>query len=111
MRRAKARRSTALSRGWRSTKCAKQSAMRRRYPLDRVNSAITAPRPRFYGHPDFTYVAASARFVYVTFLIDALARRIVGRRVSRTAHAGFVLDALQQTQRRSYSRRRPRPPQ
>jgi transposase InsO family protein len=29
-------------------------------------------------------------------VIDAYARRIVGWRVSRTAHAGFVLDALEQ---------------
>ena len=35
-------------------------------------------------------------FVYVTFVIDAFARRIVGWRVSSTAHAGFVLDALEQ---------------
>ena len=35
-------------------------------------------------------------FVYVAFVIDAYARRIVGWRVSRTAHAGFVLDALEQ---------------
>jgi transposase InsO family protein len=34
--------------------------------------------------------------VYVAFVIDALARRIVGWRVSRTAHASFVLDALEQ---------------
>jgi putative transposase len=33
---------------------------------------------------------------YVAFVIDAFARRIVGWRVSRTAHAGFVLDALEQ---------------
>ena len=37
-----------------------------------------------------------AGFVYVAFVIDAYARRIVGWRVSRTAHAGFVLDALEQ---------------
>ena len=37
-----------------------------------------------------------AGFVYVAFFIDAFARRIVGWRVSRTAHAGFVLDALEQ---------------
>ena len=36
------------------------------------------------------------RFVYVAFVIDAYARRIVGWRASRTAHAGFVLDALEQ---------------
>ena len=37
-----------------------------------------------------------AGFVYVAFVIDAYARRIVGWRVSRTAHAGFVLDSLEQ---------------
>jgi len=45
---------------------------------------------------DFTYVATWRGFVYVAFIIDAYARRIVGWRVSRTAHAGFVLDALEQ---------------
>ena len=45
---------------------------------------------------DFTYVATWAGFVYVAFVIDVFARRIVGWRVSRTAHAGFVLDALEQ---------------
>jgi putative transposase len=34
--------------------------------------------------------------VYVAFVIDVFARRIVGWRVARTAHAGFVLDALEQ---------------
>ena len=34
--------------------------------------------------------------VYVAFVIDVYARFIVGWRVSRTAHAGFVLDALEQ---------------
>ena len=34
--------------------------------------------------------------MYVASVIDAFARRIVGWRVSRTAHAGFVLDALEQ---------------
>jgi transposase InsO family protein len=33
---------------------------------------------------------------YAAFVIDAFARRIVGWRASRTAHAGFVLDALDQ---------------
>ena len=32
----------------------------------------------------------------MAFVIDAFARRIVGWRVSRTAHAGFVFDALEQ---------------
>ena len=43
-----------------------------------------------------TPLATWAGFVYVAFVIDAFARRIVGWRVSRTAHAGFVLDALEQ---------------
>ena len=45
---------------------------------------------------DFTYVATWAGFVYVAFVIDTYARRIVGWRASRTAHACFVLDALEQ---------------
>ena len=45
---------------------------------------------------DFTYVATWAWFVYVAFVIDTYARRIVGWRASRTAHASFVLDALEQ---------------
>ncbi len=45
---------------------------------------------------DFTYVATWKGFVYVAFVIDAYARRIVGWRVSTTPHAGFVLDALEQ---------------
>src|SRR5213078_1974795 len=44
----------------------------------------------------YTYVATWAGFVYVAFVIDTFARRIVGWRVSRTAHASFVLDALEQ---------------
>ncbi len=34
--------------------------------------------------------------VYTAFVIDTDARRIVGWRVSRTAHTSFVLDALEQ---------------
>ena len=45
---------------------------------------------------DFTYVATWSGFVHVAFVVDAFARRIVGWQVSRTATAGFVLDALEQ---------------
>jgi transposase InsO family protein len=65
-------------------------------PLDRVNRQFQAPRPNALWVSDFTYVATWIGFVYVAFVIDAYARRIVGWRVSRTAHAGFVLDALEQ---------------
>jgi len=65
-------------------------------PLDRVNRDFKAPQPNVLWVADFTYVATWIGFVYVAFVIDAFARRIVGWRVSRTAQAGFVLDALEQ---------------
>jgi putative transposase len=65
-------------------------------PLDLVNRQFWAPRPNVLWLSDFTYVATWQGFVYVAFVIDAYARRIVGWRASRTAHAGFVLDALEQ---------------
>ena len=65
-------------------------------PLDHVNRQFRAPRPNVLWVSDFTYVATWQGFVYVAFVIDAYARRIVGWRVSRSAHAGFVLDALEQ---------------
>ena len=65
-------------------------------PLDHVNRQFNAPYPNALWVSDFTYVATWSGFIYVAFVIDAYARRIVGWRVSRTAHAGFVLDALEQ---------------
>jgi transposase InsO family protein len=65
-------------------------------PLDHVNRQFHAPAPDRLWLSDFTYVATWAGFVYVAFVIDAYARRIVGWRASRTAHASFVLDALEQ---------------
>ena len=56
-------------------------------PLDHVNRQFHALAPNRLWVSDFTYVA---------FVIDIYARRIVGWRASRTAHAGFVLDALEQ---------------
>ena len=65
-------------------------------PLDRVNRQFHASAPNVLWVSDFTYVAMWQGFVYVAFVIDVFARRIVGWRASRTANAGFVLDALQQ---------------
>jgi transposase InsO family protein len=65
-------------------------------PLDHVNRVFRAPAPNMLWLSDFTYVSTWSGFVYVAFVIDAYARRIVGWRVSRTAHASFVLDALEQ---------------
>ena len=65
-------------------------------PLDQVNRQFHAPAPNMLWVSDFTYVATWSGFVYVAFVIDVYARYIVGWRVSRTAHASFVLDALEQ---------------
>jgi transposase InsO family protein len=65
-------------------------------PLDQVNRQFHAPAPNMLWVPDFTYVATWAGFVYAAFVIDVYARYIVGWRVSRTAHASFVLDTLKQ---------------
>jgi putative transposase len=65
-------------------------------PADKVRRQFHAPQPNLLWLSDFTYVATWQGFVYVAVVIDAFARRIVGRRVSRTAQAGFVLDALEQ---------------
>lgn len=65
-------------------------------PLDKVNRQFRVPAPDMLWVSDFTYVATWQGFAYVAFVIDAYARRIVGWRVSRTANASFVLDALEQ---------------
>jgi putative transposase len=65
-------------------------------PLDRVNRKFRAPAPNVLWVSDFTYVATWQGFAYVAFVIDVFARRIVGWRVSRSARADFVLDALEQ---------------
>ena len=65
-------------------------------PLDKVNRQFRVPAPNMLWVSDFTYVTTWKGFVYVAFVIDAYARKIVGWRVSTSAHAGFVLDALEQ---------------
>ena len=52
-------------------------------PLDRVKRQFQSPRPNALWVADFTYVATWQGFVYVAFVIDTFARRIVGWRVSR----------------------------
>jgi transposase InsO family protein len=65
-------------------------------PLDRVNRQFVATRPNELWVADFTYVATWGGFVYVAFVIDVFARRIIGWRVSRSMSAELVLDALEQ---------------
>ncbi len=65
-------------------------------PLDHVNREFRAERPNQLWVSDFTYVSTWQGFVYVAFVIDVFARRIVGWRVSSSMHTDFVLDALEQ---------------
>ncbi len=65
-------------------------------PRDLVDRQFTATRPNQLWVSDFTYVATWRGFVYVAFVIDVFARRIVGWRVSASLHTDFVLDALEQ---------------
>ncbi|WP_088501463.1 IS3 family transposase [Burkholderia ubonensis] len=65
-------------------------------PLDRVNRQFTADRPNQLWVSDFTYVSTWQGWLYVAFVVDVFARRIVGWRVSSSMTTDFVLDALEQ---------------
>lgn len=65
-------------------------------PLDRVKRQFHASRPNQLWVADFTYVATWSGFVYVAFVIDVFARRIIGWRAARSMHAELVPDALEQ---------------
>src|SRR5690606_5175002 len=64
--------------------------------LDRVNRIFTVPRPNALWVADLSYVATWRGVVYVAFVIDAFARRIVGWRVSSSLRSDIALDALEQ---------------
>ena len=65
-------------------------------PLDLVNRQFRAERPNQLWVSDFTYVSTWQGWLYVAFVIDVFARRIVGWRVSSSMRTDFVLDALEQ---------------
>ncbi|MBA4491168.1 IS3 family transposase [Paracoccus sp. S1E-3] len=65
-------------------------------PDDKVNRAFVADMPNELWVSDFTYVSTWQGMVYVAFVIDVFARKIVGWRVSTSMTTGFVLDALNQ---------------
>jgi transposase InsO family protein len=65
-------------------------------PADLVQRTFTATRPNALWVADLTYVATWTGFVYVAFVIDVFARRIVGWRVSSSLRADLALDALEQ---------------
>jgi transposase InsO family protein len=72
-------------------------------PMDRVNRQFRTPAPNMLRVSYFTYVWTRGGFVYVAFVIDTVAWRIVGGRVSRSARAEFVPDARE----RALHERRP----
>jgi putative transposase len=84
---------TGRGRAWVTTTQADQIGSR---PPDLVERQFTATRPNQLWVSDFTYVATWGGFVYVAFVIDVFARRIVGWRVSASLRTDFVLDALEQ---------------
>jgi transposase InsO family protein len=65
-------------------------------PLDRVNRHFKAERPNQLWVSDLTHVSTWQGWLYVAFVVDVFARRIVGWRVSSSMHTDFVLDALEQ---------------
>lgn len=65
-------------------------------PHDKVNRQFKADRPNQLWVSDFTYVSTWQGWLYVAFVVDVFARRIVGWRVSTTMETDFVLDALEQ---------------
>ncbi len=80
-------------RAWVTTTQADPAADR---PSDLVDRHFVATRPNQLWVADFTYVATWRGFVYVAFVIDVFARRIVGWRVSSSLRTDLVLDALDQ---------------
>ena len=65
-------------------------------PLDHVQRQFQADRPNALWVSDFTFVSSWQGFIYVAFVIDVFARRIVGWKASTSARTDFVLDALEQ---------------
>ena len=86
-------RGAVRGRAWVTTTQADGGADR---PVDLVDRHFVATRPNQLWVSDFTYVATWRGFVYVAFVIDVFARRIVGWRVSTSLRTDFVLDALEQ---------------
>jgi transposase InsO family protein len=86
-------RGTVRGRAWKVTTQSDPAATR---PADLVDRQFVATRPNQLWVADFTYVATWRGFVYVAFVIDVFARRIVGWRVSSSLRIDFVLDALEQ---------------
>ena len=86
-------RGAVRGRALRTTTVADELAER---PMDLGERQFTASRPNELWVSDLTYVATWRGFVYVAFVIDVFARRIVGWRVSNSLRNDLALDALEQ---------------
>ncbi len=64
-------------------------------PRDLVDRDFNVAAPNRLWVADFTYVATWSGFVYVAFIIDAFARKIVGWNASRRMNTDLVLNALE----------------
>ncbi|MGB7932996.1 MAG: IS3 family transposase [Gammaproteobacteria bacterium] len=65
-------------------------------PADLVRRQFTASTPNQLWVADFTCVATWMGVIFVAFVIDVFARRIVGWRVANSMRTDLVLDALEQ---------------
>ena len=65
-------------------------------PRDLVDRQFVATRPNELWVSDLTYVVTWRGFVYVAFVIDVFARRIVGWRATASLRSDLALDALEQ---------------
>jgi putative transposase len=63
-------------------------------PADLVERDFAPPAPNRLWVADFTYVPTWAGMVYVAFVVDAFARRVIGWRVASSMKTELVLDAL-----------------
>ena len=64
-------------------------------PTDLVQRRFRVDAPNRLWVADFTYVPTWAGMVYVAFVIDAFARRILGWKAATTMQTSLVLDALE----------------
>jgi putative transposase len=65
-------------------------------PADLVQRQFRPVAPNRLWVADFTYVSTWSGMVYVAFVIDAYARRILGWRAATTMRTELVLDAIEQ---------------
>jgi putative transposase len=65
-------------------------------PADLVGRHFAPTAPNRLWVADYTYVSTWSGMVYVAFVIDAYARRILGWRASTSMRTALVLDAIEQ---------------